>query len=661
MALSLAFYLYVQSGRVRRQRDLLKRVVAEDAALSKSLADYLKPPPRGGNSWKRSEAQWKRRTEAHERKQRENREKWRDHLRSNVATLRNSGLSRGKITDDQWYLHQRMVREDDRSGRWTDGNWRDLIEEFDEDVAQAFRDGAVGFWRTYTPKLRSEGAPANETPFAVIFGLTGLHIEAAETANWPATLNTADVALACRYASCELNGFPVWFPALFNAHPSVVGDFLLSEIRSELATETPDGQSHYILSDVVSSGQWAWNQLAPEDYDALAAKEPANLSNLNDLLAIVQGGSVADLELARLAAKKCKARISMDHKALWFAVWVGVDPSIAIPALAVHVDKIAKPKTRTDFAMRFITNLLGGRRGVRSGVRTAYRAPNHLKSLYLLMHRHISTTDDIHRAGGGAYSPGLRDDAQDTRDGLAELIRNIPGKEAFVALSDIAIAHPEESYRPRFALLAKTKAENDAEISAWSPQQVHDFIYGLECTPANHRELAELARLRLLDLKDDLEHGDSSIAGILKDVSQETEIRKFIGGVLRDKAAGRYIVPQEEELADAKRPDFRIHGAGFDGPVPVELKLADNWSGTELLERLENQLCGDYLRDNRSNRGFFILVYRGEKKEWTISTRRVAFDGLVGALETHWANIAVKYTGIEEIGVIGIDLTKRRR
>ena len=29
-------------------------------------------------------------------------------------------------------------------------------------------------------------------------------------------------------------------------------------------------------------------------------------------------------------------------------------------------------------------------------------------------------------------------------------------------------------------------------------------------------------------------------------------------------------VPQEEELADAKRPDIRVHCSSFDAPVPIE-------------------------------------------------------------------------------------------
>lgn len=53
-------------------------------------------------------------------------------------------------------------------------------------------------------------------------------------------------------------------------------------------------------------------------------------------------------------------------------------------------------------------------------------------------------------------------------------------------------------------------------------------------------------------------------------------------------------------------------------PRSRKLKLADNWTGPEIFERLENQLCGDYLRDIRSSRGIFLLVYRGKKTSWKI-------------------------------------------
>jgi len=191
---------------------------------------------------------------------------------------------------------------------------------------------------------------------------------------------------------------------------------------------------------------------------------------------------------------------------------------------------------------------------------------------------------------------------------------------------------------------------------------VREFHDRLDRTPRNHTELAELAELRLLDLQDDLEQGDSSVAKVLLNVTEETVMRNFLARELQEKASGRYSVHQEEELADAKRPDIRFQGSGFDPPVPVELKLADShWSGAKLFERFETQLAGDYLRDRRSARGFFVLVTRGKRKEWELpnSGGRVDFSGLVNALEAHWLAIAPQWRNIDAIKVICIDLTKR--
>jgi hypothetical protein len=209
--------------------------------------------------------------------------------------------------------------------------------------------------------------------------------------------------------------------------------------------------------------------------------------------------------------------------------------------------------------------------------------------------------------------------------------------------------------------MTRERAEQDADFAPWSPIQVREFHERLDRTPTNHRDLADLAVLRLLDLKDDLEDGDSSVASILKTVEEETKMRNYLGHELREKAFHRYVIPQEEELADAKRPDLRFHGIGFDAPVPAELKLADNWTGPKLFERLENQLAGDYLRDIRSARGIFALVYRGDKAGWEVpaSANRVDFDGLVRSLQDHWTTISPKFPGVDKITVIGINLTKR--
>jgi hypothetical protein len=214
--------------------------------------------------------------------------------------------------------------------------------------------------------------------------------------------------------------------------------------------------------------------------------------------------------------------------------------------------------------------------------------------------------------------------------------------------------------RPWSAYFAKQKAAADSQTPPWQPAKVIDFHESLEGTPSTHRELWNLAIDRLLDLKHDLEDGDSSYAELLLLTNQETSIRKFIGNWLSARAAGRYVIPQEEQLADDKRPDYRFENSQIYAPVPVELKLSQNWSGTEHFERLENQLCGDYLRDVSSSCGIFLLLNHGGQVTWeTPNKGPQRFEGLVTALQKYWLTIASKFPNVEDIKVIGIDLTKR--
>jgi hypothetical protein len=658
VALTLAFAIYRESGRPAMWRTLLKRLSKNEPELKSMLDTLLRPPAHGQQGWKRQEARWKKRAALAAARQKENKRKWKEHLDANVEALRDPGKP-NVVTNGQHYLYQRMSEDTERSNKWSEGNWCSLISEFGEPIARAFRDGAVRFWRGHSPQLPSNGAKANTTPFSVIFGLIGLAIESRENPSWPKGLSQADVRNATRFALLELNGFPNWLPGLYAAYPETVIEVVLTEIDHELETENPERDSYGVLYDASWSGDWMWDRLAPFVMARLR-RPPIGVSNLRYMFSIVQGSSLDDSTIAKLAAQKAKATKNPKTAPMWFAMWVGVDPGVAIPALAARLAEIKKDSNKTLFAMRFISALVGGRRESRSA-RQAYREVEYMKQLYLLMHGYVRQEDDIERVGKGVYSPGLRDDAQDARNALVSFIRETPGKEAFLALIDISRVHPDETARPWIAFHAKEKATLDADAPAWSPRQVRDFQDKLDRTPTNHRDLWYLAVDRLLDLKHDLEEGDASIASILQPVGQETDIRKYIGNWCRERSSGRYVIPQEEELADAKRPDLRFHGVGFDGPVPAELKLADKWTGPHLFERLEIQLCGDYLRDKRSSRGIFALVYHGLKTSWELPNgkRAESFDVLIEALQNHWTILSSQFSGVEDIKVIGIDLTKR--
>lgn len=664
VALTLAYRIYVHSGSQPERLATLKASVAADKHLKARLAGMLKPPKKDA-VWKRMELEnkrWSRKAEAHRAREEKARLEAPAKLEAQLDTLRESGFKNpADVSKSQHYLYDRMRNlEGNESSRWSIGNWRDLEPEFGPRTPRAFRDGMVRFWRRYTPKLASEGAAQGTTPFADIFGLAGLTIEAVEDPTFPRRLTSAEAAVAFRYAMQELNGFPPWFAALSSTHPDVVKSMALAEITFELESDKEGAASQYIIDDLSRFGDWLWDSIAPDILKLLRTQPPKGIERLQHLVDIVLASNLPDAALAALAAEKLATCGDPRHVALWAAVWTGVDPDAAIDAVEGHLAALDEAKKCTVFTMTYVTYLLGGRHMAASRARKAFWTPAVLKRLYILVHEHVRFRDDVERANKGVYSPGLRDNAQDARERLVNILGDIPGRDAYLALKEIAEHHPEADLRPWFTLRARTKAEVDSERPAWTASQVSQFGVEYERTPANHRELFDLAVSRLLDYKHHLENGNDSTASVVILAERETVLRNQIGAWCNDRSLGRYVIPQELELPDAKRPDLWWTTTAFNGPVPTELKIADNWRGPKLFERLENQLAGDYLRDVASVRGIYLLVWRGVQKRWQLPTKKwVDFDGLVKALQDHWASVTDAHPRVEEIKVIGIDLTMR--
>ena len=144
----------------------------------------------------------------------------------------------------------------------------------------------------------------------------------------------------------------------------------------------------------------------------------------------------------------------------------------------------------------------------------------------------------------------------------------MPGREAFETLIAFSQELPARWSRDRMLVLAHRRAAEDAEKDAWAASDVSNFAKVAEKDPRSARDLFDLTCDRPDDLKLDLEEGDASEAVILKGVDQETELLTWFANRLRQAAHGRYSVPPEEELADAKRADLRIHAQRSMLPLP---------------------------------------------------------------------------------------------
>jgi len=113
------------------------------------------------------------------------------------------------------------------------------------------------------------------------------------------------------------------------------------------------------------------------------------------------------------------------------------------------------------------------------------------------------------------------------------------------------------------------------------------------------------------------------------------------------------------EIDQAQRPDLHFERPGIP-PVPVEIKWADKqWTANDLLEGLENQLVGQYLRARNVRYGIYVVGYHGRKKHWDHPTEghRIGFDELVKLLEGKAVELEKSNRDVAGIRVISINFT----
>jgi len=664
VALSTAFRVYTRAEKPEHILSRMQDAVANDPVLQHQLDIWLNPPV--SEAMRRSEeenAEYLRKREEEEKQEKQARESWITELRANPDRVRNPpNLEPGEWTNDQYRLLREIEGSGLKTSRSEGANWQALIPDFGDSVARAYRDAAINHWRHYMPTLQSEGVKRDSSvPYLLIFALAGLEIEAGETADFPHHLTESQVRHALRYITWEINGFPRWFERIHQAFPALVNEAVIQELLWELENTGSDEPMHYILQYLVYHAPWLHASMAPVLLEWVEANPTRINTNRHYCLHILVNGGTAPDSLSMLANREITQTNDPESIPWWYALRVDCDPVNGIPELEQWLSGLDE-KASKQAAQIFITALMGGSHVRDGGPLVGRFRSAELKSLYVLMHQYIQAKEDIRRAGGGVYSPELRDDAQDARNKLFDLLSEMPGKASYTVIKQLIHEHPDPDYRPWMAKRAYIRAEEDGDLEPWTAEQVCAFDKSQTIIPATHRQLFDLAVQRLHDLRNWLERGNDSPWQTWQRANEETEMRKLIAGWLNQPSRCQYTTAQEPELANSQRMDIWLQNTNIHSPVPIELKLLDkSWTGPGLCERLRNQLAGDYLREESAGCGVMLLVSQriGSKRRWLVNGRRVGLSELASAMKSYWQGIAGEYPGIEAIEVIAIDLTQR--
>jgi hypothetical protein len=480
IAVSLAYRIYRSNGLAPSLLNALRSAIRDDASLSERLEGLLNTSKSNeAKAFERRERERQKKFELKRKKQARERAGWIRELQINPERIRNlDGREPGEITYDQLWLMSEIEKDGRRTNRHGGANWKALTPELGEEVALAYRDVAIKHWRAYRPALKSEGLDSNGIPYAVIFGLVGLEIEAQETECFFSSLSEAEFKHALRYVTWELNGFPTWLEAAQKARGDLVVDALLPEMRWEFENSNSESAPHHVLHDIVYHAPWLHSSIVEHVLSMLAISGPLHADTLRYALHILRSGGASRDRLADLARTRIELGTDSENTANLYALWVDTDAETGIPALETWLESKGDAEALKSSQL-FVTALMGGRHGAGRGPAVgSYRSASVLKRLYVLMHRYIRASEDIERANTGVYSPGLRDDAQDGRNAIFSLLAEIPGEDAYVALKDLSRDHPNERSRDWMAKLAYRRAESDGDLPACSATDVFRLASG---------------------------------------------------------------------------------------------------------------------------------------------------------------------------------------
>ncbi|HET8711752.1 MAG TPA: hypothetical protein VFM32_10265, partial [Spongiibacteraceae bacterium] len=271
---------------------------------------------------------------------------------------------------------------------------------------------------------------------------------------------------------------------------------------------------------------------------------------------------------------------------------------------------------------------------------------------------------DIHRVGGGVYSPGPRDDAQDFRDGLLRALGNSKESDSEDVLRALLDASELSKSHDWILHLLDQRKYLLADDAPWEAGDVRIFAKEYRSEPRSDYQLFRLITRLLTDIKNHVERSENAANRLsLRNGDLEKDFRGYLYGQLTERSLNWFSVTQESEVDLGQKPDLRVECSDLNALL-VEIKLANlDWTVKTLTERLENQLIGQYLRPANIRHGIYVLGNTEPKRYWVMpdSGERINFQQLVSLLQERAKVLqSERRAHVDGIEVIGIDFSDPR-
>ncbi|QGJ68668.1 Hypothetical protein PBC10988_3290 [Planctomycetales bacterium 10988] len=533
--------------------------------------------------------------------------------------------------------------------------WDELRRKRGTWITKAVSTGCRQVWNEYTPMLPCEKQFPKTTTAGDHAGLAGLSTGVHSGEIDLSKLSQIEIEKAVRYAIVELNGFPNWFEKLVALHPEIVRRVLLNAIEGEW-----NWPSEHAICGVLQKVRWSdesiRNLLTKSLVDRLDKSFPKKYEILQTVLqCLVDASDEVLRELSITCSKALDACNQIDPSFTdLFVIEIQLNPEKGISRLETFSSSCNQD---VDAAVEIIATLSGESIDSRTRLfqpSPPFSAPQ-LKKLLLVCNRLVKPSDDLERTG--PYSSTPRDYAQRYRDSLIHQIADVEKDRNLSVLRSLLHETELEHHKDYILERISRRMRSDNRLGIWTEENIVDFAENFEKDPRTCEDLYLILCDRLNDIKYQVELSDNSIRDEVRLDHDEKALCRWIARKLHDQARGRYIAPLEVEIDQGKRPDIRPENADIP-PVPFEVKWAERWSYNQLVESLNKQLVGQYLRAHENRYGIFLLGYidEDEKKRWyDKGSSRLCFRKLIENLQSKANQLVEQNPNIYAIKVIGID------
>lgn len=656
VAFKSALDIWEIGNRPQRQADIIAQALEQSAASDELIAHVERSLQPVEDPVHQVDNEHRQRQENQQRAERELLAQARADFQLRIENIR-----QGEDFSALYYLQRHMRRLDsDNNSRWAQSNWQSLILDFGDDIANAARDGFKIVWKNWRPPLPYERAGDNSVEHGVVVGLSGLLIAAEDGDNF-AEISDEEAEHAICYALREMNSFPEWFEGVVVSHPETIRTVIMDQLRAEVGAEIDAPDPGTTLQNIRSGFEVVRLLCAPLLIELISTGDPPRPKVLSDTLEILAKADTASrdqlITIAHGRAEECVASGDEDKLITWLVFWLSIDGHGAWNFIETLVE--ARAETPDPVVFKLAAGIGSKVWGARMLEGADFLRPEVLERIIPVIFTHVANEDDL--PPQDEFDMGDRQHAEHCRNWLLQNLANQLGPEPQRVLLALAGANIGPHHvQTWIRKLADDQAAKAIEYEPWAPAGIAAFGSIHKKAPTSANDLFKIAVDRIETIKVDIETGDFGDRDLFRPNMPESAIQRWLAGRLERESRGQYNVVREEEVDGRKKPDIRLHHS-VAGHVTNEIKPVEKgnrYTFSELMDALDTQLVGQYLRAANSQHGILTITMLSERR-WDPrdGNGMIDFQELIERLNNRAREIVETNPEVEQLAVIGINFS----